>query len=429
MGDLSLLSGWLLAGVIVVVVVSTLLAIGWRDERWRRHAVVAAVVTIVVVGSVALVDWLITIVPFDFPPSFYAYLALAVFAASITVLGFRRDDWWRRAVGVVAVLSTLVLFGLIVNDQYQYYPTIDNLLGKVADHESDLPALADMKAQVKQTGQLPDDGVVLHLDIPGTTSDFHGRQGFVYVPPAYFADPAPDLPVLMLLHGVPGAPSDWIVAGGAETTADRFAAEHDGKAPILVMPDITGDDTTDTGCADTARGNVETYLVDDVPNFVRATFGVADDAKWGVAGLSLGGYCSLMLPLRHPGQFTVFGDYSGLATPALDPPGNALPDLFGGNQQKMDSYDPTKILPTRSFEDLSGWFEVGSGDSDPLKDTRAVVTQAQHAGIATCLLIRPGSHDFNFWTAAFQNSLPWMSARLGLVPLPVDTHGADCSGP
>ena len=428
MGDLSLLSGWLVGVVIVVAAVSTVLCISWRDGRWRRELVIGGAVAIGLSGGVALADQLLTIITFTFPKSFYAYAALAIFALTVTVLGFRRDSGWQRLSGVVAVVSTAMLLGLLVNDQYQYYPTLANLFGKVADNQKQLPQLAEIKEQVRQTGQLPTAGVTVEVPIPGKDSGFTARDGYVYLPPAYFADPEPKLPVLLLLHGVPGAPADWSGAGGADKGADGFAPDHDGRAPILVMPDVTGDDLNDTECTDSPRGKVETYLVDDVPAYVRETFGVAPDDPWGVAGLSLGGFCSLMLPLRHPTQFIVFGAYSGLAVPTLDPPDSALSSLFGGDQQAMDAYDPTKILATKRFEGLSGWFEVGTDDSDPLRETKAVAAQASSAGMATCVLIRPGSHDFNFWHASFEHSLPWLSARLGLVPLPVDIHGADCSG-
>jgi S-formylglutathione hydrolase FrmB len=147
----------------------------------------------------------------------------------------------------------------------------------------------------------------------------------------------------------------------------------------------------------------------------------------GVAGLSMGGYCALALSLRHPSDFTVFGDYSGLASPTLDPPETALQVLFGGDEKLMASYDPSQILRTGRFEGLAGWFEVGTDDAQPLAATRSVAAEATSAGVDTCVLIRPGAHDFEFWKTSFEHSLPWMSAKLGLVPLPVDTHGATCS--
>jgi S-formylglutathione hydrolase FrmB len=195
------------------------------------------------------------------------------------------------------------------------------------------------------------------------------------------------------------------------------------------MPDASGGELDDTECTDSPRGKAETYLTVDVPAFVTTKLGVeAEGTKWGVAGLSMGGYCAVMLTLRHPTQFTVFGDYSGLDRPTLDAPGQALTDLFGGDQATLDAYSPLEILKGRSFPGISGWFEVGEQDAEPLKDTQGLAAKAEGAGLTTCLLVRPGGHNFDFWHTSFEHSLPWMSAQLGLVPLPVDTFGATCTG-
>jgi S-formylglutathione hydrolase FrmB len=43
---------------------------------------------------------------------------------------------------------------------------------------------------------------------------------------------------------------------------------------------------------------------------------------------------------------------------------------------------------------------------------------AANAGIDTCVTTPPGAHNFDFFTLAFQNSLPWMSWKLKLTPEP-----------
>ena len=141
----------------------------------------------------------------------------------------------------------------------------------------------------------------------------------------------------------------------------------------------------------------------------------------------MGGFCSLMLSLRHPDLFTVFGDYSGLSQPTLDPPATALRGLFGGDQQAMDAHDPTRILAGAHLSGLAGWFEVGDSDSEPLREIQAVAAQARQAGIATCLLVRPGGHDFALWHQALEDSLPWISTGLGMLAPPAATAGARCT--
>ncbi|HEY6531958.1 MAG TPA: alpha/beta hydrolase-fold protein [Acidimicrobiales bacterium] len=427
MGDISLVDGWLPWFVVVLCIGTLVLAVRWHSGRWRAQLRWGAVLTIGGVGLAYLLNETLDLIPWSFPLSFYALAGLVVFAMTAAVVGFRHERNWKRLDGLVSVVASLALLGVVVNAHYQYLPTVANLFGKVAENEVGLPELQQIRDEVRSTGQLPAKGSTLHVAIPGTTSGFDARDAYLYVPPAFFADPAPTLPVLMLLHGTPGGPEDWLVGGEADQVADAFAARNDGKAPILVMPDATGGDFADTECVDSSRGHAETYLTVDVANYVSHTLDVGS-SRWGIAGLSMGGFCSLMLSLRHPQQFVVFGDYSGLSQPTLDPPDTALADLFGGDQQTMDAHDPTKILAGAHLSGLAGWFEVGESDSQPLEATRAVATQATQAGITACLLVRSGGHDFAFWHQALENSLPWISTQLGLLAPPAPTNGARCTG-
>lgn len=278
------------------------------------------------------------------------------------------------------------------------------------------------------TTPMPAGGTVTKVTIPGTTSKFAVRDAYVYVPPAYLADPTLHLPVLMMLHGTPGGPENWNESGAAPATANAYAAKNNGKTPIIVMPDLSGVTGADTQCVDGRLGDSETYLTVDVPSYMSAKYRTTTGpGSMGVAGLSAGGFCSLMLTVRHPDLFSVFADYSGDAQPTLDPPANALKEVFGGDQKAYDAHDPTKLLPKRSFKGTAGWFEVGLQDPDPLPATKSVAQLAAAAGMQTCVLTRTGGHDFAFWVQAFANSLPWISVQLKIADPPVDTHGAVCS--
>src|SRR5437764_13987889 len=102
----------------------------------------------------------------------------------------------------------------------------------------------------------PASGIVVSIDIPGRSSGFQARPAQVYLPPAWFDHPRPKLPVVVLLHGTPGTPADWVDGGMAKVTADRWASGHGGVAPIVVMPDVNGSAFADTECVDSARGQV-----------------------------------------------------------------------------------------------------------------------------------------------------------------------------
>ncbi len=201
------------------------------------------------------------------------------------------------------------------------------------------------------TGQLPAQGVVIGVTIPPTVSHFSTREAYVYLPPAWFAKVTPSLPTLILLPGEPGSASDWSGDGDADNTADAFAARHHGLAPIIVMPDPDGYQTVDTECVNSKFGNAETYLVDDVPAFVRREFGASTrPGSLAVGGLSAGGTCSVMLALRHPQVFPTFASFSGFASPQYQETtlADTIDTLFGGSEADYAAHDPEQLLKNRN---------------------------------------------------------------------------------
>ena len=186
--------------------------------------------------------------------------------------------------------------------------------------------------------------MTVEVAIPGTESGFDGRDAFVYLPPAWFADPPPALPVLVLAPGVPSQTSDWTRGGDADGTADAFAAANGGKAPILAMIDTNGSIDADTECVDGPSGKVETYVVQDVPAYLRSQFGASSAAgSLAIGGLSAGGTCALLVSLRNPTVYPTFADFSGYQSPELDNPADTSQNLFGGSTEAQQAHDPATL--------------------------------------------------------------------------------------
>jgi S-formylglutathione hydrolase FrmB len=178
-------------------------------------------------------------------------------------------------------------------------------------------------------------------------------------------------------------------------------------------------------------GNAETYLVDDVPAFVRRQFSASRAAgSLAIGGLSAGGTCSVMLALRHPTEFPTFASFSGFASPQYQETTQAetIDILFGGSDDAFAAHDPTQLLHDGHFNGLAGWFEVGDQDTEPLEAAHSLQPAALKAGIATCILVRPGGHDFDLWSQALQDAFPWLSWRLGLIDEP-SHEPATCTSP
>jgi enterochelin esterase-like enzyme len=325
----------------------------------------------------------------------------------LLVVGRRRLSRLVLAAGLV-VVTLLVGVNVLgwVNRHYAYYRTWDELWGRRAQD-------AASGSQVRRQATVPSHGEVVQVSIPGTRSGFRAREAQIYLPPAWFAKPRPRLGALVLLAGTPGMTDDWTRSGLADVTSDAYASLHDGEAPVLVMADQNGSDTGDTECIGAAEG----YLSTDVPSYVARRYGIPlDPAQWGVAGLSEGGMCGLMLALRHPGTFSTFVDFSGLLGPRSgdgNAVGSTVADLFHGDETAFKAHEPLAIMRDGQFPTLAGWFEVGSLDSDPLVAQRLLVPAARDAAITACAVEAPGGeHTFRFWADAFRDALPWIAARL-----------------
>lgn len=127
-------------------------------------------------------------------------------------------------------------------------------------------------------------------------------------------------------------PTDWVWAGHAAQTANDFAAEHGGNAPVLVFADATGAFDNDTECVNGSRGNAADHPVKDIVPYMVSTFRVsADHRDWGVAGWSMGGTCALDLTVMHPEKFSAFVDIAGDAGPNVGNKTQTITTLFSGD--------------------------------------------------------------------------------------------------
>jgi S-formylglutathione hydrolase FrmB len=259
-------------------------------------------------------------------------------------------------------------------------------------------------------------GTVLSRRIAGLVSGFQARPALIYLPTLVRRDPHVKLPVLELLHGTPGSPQDWISGTDLRQTAGAFAAHHNGRAPIIVMPDINGAEGADTECVSSNGADVESYLTTDVPRYLLAHFPVSPDRRrWSVAGLSEGGTCALMLALRHPRGFPIFGDLSGLARPTVgeqDDPARTIARLFGGSRAAYDRHDPLWLLAHHTYPSVAGWLECGAQDRQSRHDQAELVQAARVAGVRVHASTIPGGHDWAVWSTALAQMLPWIWTQL-----------------
>jgi S-formylglutathione hydrolase FrmB len=409
--DISIVSGWLPIVVVLVAVVVAVASVVGRDFSPRRLVLVALVTG----AAAALVALGLRLSGSHFPASTVWWSA-----AALALLAYAVWDWGsvRRGLAVTGVVLLAAVALGSFNAAYGTYPTLERLDHLNAVHHVTASGLSAIARQAEAARTVPGEGAVVEEHIPPTVSHFEAEDAYIYVPPAWFRSPRPSLPTLMLLPGEPGDSSDWTAEGDADSTADAYAAQHGGRAPIIVMPDPNGRKTVDSECVNSQFGNAETYLTVDVPAYVRSRFGAANGPhSMAVAGLSAGGTCATMLALRHPDQFDTFASFSGFSEPTYKDDGVAesIRILFDGSKEAFDAHDPMALVRTNRYPGLAGWFEVGDQDVVPREQEAQLATAARAAGIETCIKVLPGGHDYGVWRQAFTDALPWLAWRLGLT--------------
>ncbi|GGM03268.1 alpha/beta hydrolase [Dactylosporangium sucinum] len=383
-----------------------------RDPRWLSRtlpllwgfALVLTVATVVTLRVTATIRD-------RYPPVFAAWFALAVAAIAGVPLALSRPGLLRRIAAVCAVPLTIAGGLLVVNQAYAVWPNVGDLLGHthaLGDGELDRTLRAP-PPQVRERG------VLGSYDMPATVSHFQHRPGYVYLPPAYFTADRPNLPVVVMLAGVPGWTSQWPQAGDAVTTAARYAAAHHGVAPVLVFVDQNGGTHRDTECVDGTLGNAETFLTADVPAFVTGALHLRHDAAtWAVVGFSEGGTCAADLVLRHPDVFRHLVDLGGEARPTLRGPRLTLHTLFDGSAAAERAHDPVHLLATRRYDQVSAWFAAGADDPGGIVTARQLARAAAAAGVTCHEFTGDGGHNWQFARTAFARVLPQLGQDLGI---------------
>lgn len=417
----------IVVGVASWAVVVALLARHAAGSPTRSPALAGRVVmwSLTATASVALALHATGIVPLQIPRWFYVVAIVPFVGPALGVAAGPRLGGWSRAVAAACLPLGLVAGGLVVNQHYQYWPTLAAVAGR--DHVDpvvEVPVGQPVDAGLRRAaivagrhghdhGGLLDHGVLVDVRIPGVTSGFHARAARIWLPPAFATHPEVARPVVVLIGGTPSWTSDWTRAASIDVVADRVAAAHGGEAPLLVMVDPNGTPFGDTECVDSRRGRSETYLTEDVPAFVVAHFGASPDrSAWGVAGYSMGGTCAAMLALRHPDRFAAFADLAGDARPDVGGPRRTLHDLFAGDEAAFEAHDPAHLLAARPAPAVAAWFGSGRSDGPPRKETERLAADARAAGLTVASGSYDGGHDFGFVHHALGDALPWLTDRL-----------------
>lgn len=363
--------------------------------------------------------WHVRIVDGVFPVivGLVAVVAAVMFAIMLRRQRVRSAGGFRRTLAVALTGSILLLSAAVgVNAATGRFATIGSLAGKVVLPSIALPSLTQgptvshwvAPRSLARHGQF---GV---LRIAPIVSRFTVRDAVVYLPPAALSRHPPRLPVLVMMSGQPGIPTNMVTSVDMPSILDRFARHHRGLAPIVVIPDQLGSPYQNPMCVDSAIGNSATYLSVDVPNWIRRHLNVLSDRKdWAIGGYSQGGTCSIQLGARFSGTFGNILDISGELAPHRGSRAATIADAFGGSADAYDAASPLSLLDAHSpFSDTLAIFAVGQADARYRPIARTMADAAHRAGMDTVAIVAPGTgHDWKTVGYAVDRGLDVLGRR------------------
>ena len=232
----------------------------------------------------------------------------------------------------------------------------------------------------------------------------------VYLPPDYGTSTR-RYPVVYLLHGYTDNESGWIQFGGINLAADRAIAEREIPPMIIVMPD--GGVTFYINDAANKVRYEDMFVKEFIP-FIDATYRTRPAKEFrGISGLSMGGWGSLTLAMRHPDLFTACAafsaavwtdeDFAAFEQPTYDRMFGALfgPKLSGNDRltAHFKGYSPldlAKTLPVETLKKVRIYLDCGDDDF-LFRGNAALHAALRERKIPDEFRSRDGSHSWIYW--------------------------------
>jgi S-formylglutathione hydrolase FrmB len=229
-------------------------------------------------------------------------------------------------------------------------------------------------------------------------------------------------PVVYLLHGYTDDNTGWLQFGEINRYADKAIAEGTIPPMIIVMPN--GGTSWYVNAYD-GKESYEDFFVKEFMPTVEKTFRIKAEKKYrAVAGLSMGGYGTMIYALKYPELFAaaaplsaaIYDDETAVTT--ADARYEAVfGQLYGRGLKAKERlnkswYDNSilKIVETKSADDLKKvryWIDCGDDDfltkGNSLLHILLVDKKVPHE-----YRVRDGGHSWTYWRTGILDALAFI---------------------
>lgn len=208
----------------------------------------------------------------------------------------------------------------------------------------------------------------------------------VCLPPDYQQNLNKRYPVVFLLHGGNGDPTDWFQKqkGNAIATLKKLYEANKLTPSIVITPD--GNDNRgksrywDPQYIDGANGKVSTAIGDELVKIIQSRYRTLPTPDfWAIGGLSSGAWGAVNIGLHHLNHFSILFSHSGYFT-----------DKSGAQNSPLQL---VKNLTSEQRQQLRIYLDAGTADSFYLDQNQQFSQKLNRLKISNVFRQFPGSHS------------------------------------
>jgi enterochelin esterase-like enzyme len=243
----------------------------------------------------------------------------------------------------------------------------------------------------------------------------------IFLPSDYYTSERA-YPVTYLLHGYGDADDGWIQFGEVNRLADD--AIKAGKIPPMIIVTPDGFTSFYINAADGSFNYEDFFIKELIPN-IEKTYKVKAEKRFrGIAGLSMGGYGSLLYALKYPNLFAAAAPLSAAVWTDKDIINlneNMFNGLFdnsmGKNLKGKDrltaawlSNSPLGLIEKKTLEELSSvryWIDCGDDDFLTIGNAELHIALTKK-NVPHEFRMKDGAHNWTYWRTGIIDALSFI---------------------
>ena len=262
------------------------------------------------------------------------------------------------------------------------------------------------------------ESLVINSRVLGTTVKYS-----IYLP-ANYETAQRRFPVLYLLHGYSDDETGWTQFGEVERITDEAIAKKEATEMIIAMPDAGV-----SWYINDAAGKLkfEDFFISEFIPYIDSMYKTRAKKEYrAVAGLSMGGYGTLVYAMKHPDLFAACAPLSAavwdhnhiIEVPAKDWTQYKFNELYGSNQEGRNRLTKhwyansiLKLAETTPVDKLNQVrYYIDCGDDDFLiEGNMALHALLTRRKVKHEFRVRDGAHDWTYWRTALPEVLKFIT--------------------